>query len=268
MREDFVEITGYDSDMPFCISLAGISYCDASYKVSRKKSDCYCLEYIISGTGTVEVGDKIYHPAEGDVYLLHLGERHCYYSDPINPWVKIWINFSGSLADGLIESYGLKDKTLFHFDGYKYIKDIHEVLEDKSLNNSDSMNRAALYLHEFLQKLSRTAKETEGPTGEAEIMKEMIEESIFIPISTEVLASRIYKSPSQAIRIFKKKYGMTPYDYYINIRIKKAVSLLKNTRLTVKEIAYMLCFCDEHYFSNLFKKKTGKSPREYRKQDA
>ena len=85
-------------------------------------------------------------------------------------------------------------------------------------------------------------------------------------MSTESLAASIYKSPSQAIRIFKKKYGVTPYDYYVNIRIKKAVSLLKNTRLSIKEISYRLCFCDEHYFSNLFKKKTGKSPREYRKQ--
>lgn len=52
--------------------------------------------------------------------------------------------------------------------------------------------------------------------------------------------------------------------YHSEKKISLACHMLKNTNLTVRQIAVELSFADEYYFSNLFKKKKGVSPKKYR----
>jgi YesN/AraC family two-component response regulator len=47
-------------------------------------------------------------------------------------------------------------------------------------------------------------------------------------------------------------------------KISFAKKLLVDTSLSVKQISDKLCFSDEYYFSNIFKKKTGQTPSQYR----
>ena len=75
----------------------------------------------------------------------------------------------------------------------------------------------------------------------------------------------VFLSESQIIRIFKKDLSVSPYEYILDQKLAQARLLLRSTGLMVKEIAFQLGFCDEHYFSSLFKQKTGKTPTAYRK---
>jgi AraC-like DNA-binding protein len=79
------------------------------------------------------------------------------------------------------------------------------------------------------------------------------------------LCRHISRSESQTIRLFKKIFGITPYTYVLDKKIGFAKKLLMDTNLSVKEIATKLCFSDEYYFSNIFKKKTGLTPSQYRR---
>ena len=72
-------------------------------------------------------------------------------------------------------------------------------------------------------------------------------------------------SKSQISREFKKYYNLTPYQYLLNRRITIAQNLLAKTSISIKEISDSLCFADEYYFSNIFKKKNSISPLAYRK---
>lgn len=63
---------------------------------------------------------------------------------------------------------------------------------------------------------------------------------------------------------FKAWSGRTPAEYRNEMRINAARSMLKNSALTVTEISQRVGFDDQYYFSRLFKKMTGVSPREYR----
>lgn len=65
-------------------------------------------------------------------------------------------------------------------------------------------------------------------------------------------------------RRFKAALGMTPTEYLINIRIKKAKLLLFDTQLAIKDIAFECGFNNEYYFSNFFKKHCHISPSSYR----
>jgi AraC-like DNA-binding protein len=58
---------------------------------------------------------------------------------------------------------------------------------------------------------------------------------------------------------------MTPYQYYIHMKIHKAEDLLEQENVTVKEVAFHLGFEDQYYFSRLFKNKTGVAPSDWKK---
>ena len=56
MREDIYYVGSPSGDTPFRICIAGISYCDGSYRIRRTDSDVMSIEYIYDGSGTVEYG--------------------------------------------------------------------------------------------------------------------------------------------------------------------------------------------------------------------
>lgn len=65
-------------------------------------------------------------------------------------------------------------------------------------------------------------------------------------------------------KLFKEYTGMSPALYQQDLRLQRAKELLSTTRLTIKEIAYRLCFESPDYFSSKFKAKVGYKPSDYR----
>ena len=112
MREDIVSFAE-NKNMPFRVLMCGISYCDYSYRIERKNSELNVIEYIISGTGTVNDNGRIFNPREGDIYFLKRGENHLYYSDADEPWTKIWLNFSGRLASKNYRVFQSRKRSVF-----------------------------------------------------------------------------------------------------------------------------------------------------------
>ena len=72
-------------------------------------------------------------------------------------------------------------------------------------------------------------------------------------------------SVSYISHLFKQRNGKNISEYINGLRIEEAKRLLRNTLKSIKEIAFMTGFSDSNYFSNVFRKNTGKSPKEYRK---
>ena len=66
-------------------------------------------------------------------------------------------------------------------------------------------------------------------------------------------------------RLFKKHYGIAPYDFLQGYRIERAEVLLRHSPTTVSEIAYACGFADVYSFSHCFKKHTGLSPLSFRR---
>ena len=146
MKETFLEIPKFDTNAPFCISMAGISYCDGGYRMDRKCSETSLIEYVISGCGTVEIGEKFHHVKAGDSYLLLESERHNYYSDSENPWIKIWFNFHGRLSKNIIENHDLESGVFSDLNTREYIERIHHILTDKDATPKKTLNNALLVL--------------------------------------------------------------------------------------------------------------------------
>ncbi|WP_248928380.1 helix-turn-helix domain-containing protein [Paenibacillus hamazuiensis] len=82
-------------------------------------------------------------------------------------------------------------------------------------------------------------------------------------ISLEELAAVANMSQSYLSRLFKLATGLSPHQYFINIRIDKAKSLIQSRGLTMAEISAVLGFADQSHMNRHFKRITGLSPREF-----
>ena len=78
------------------------------------------------------------------------------------------------------------------------------------------------------------------------------------------IAEQLSLSKNYFGQLFKSQTGMTVSEYLNLVRIEKAKALLKETTLKVYEIADEVGFTDSFYFSSVFKKLVGVSPKEYR----
>lgn len=86
-------------------------------------------------------------------------------------------------------------------------------------------------------------------------------------ISLNALAELFFVNSSYLSRVFKEKTGMTFSSYLFELRMKAAASLVLRSDLKAYEIAEKVGISDPHYFSACFKKFTGMSVSDYRKQD-
>jgi AraC-like DNA-binding protein len=71
-------------------------------------------------------------------------------------------------------------------------------------------------------------------------------------------------SRTNFFRAFKDQTGQSPYAYHLQLTIRRAEEMLRNSTLSVKQVATALGFRNPYHFSKLFKKKTGFAPRAYR----
>ena len=91
-----------------------------------------------------------------------------------------------------------------------------------------------------------------------------MEQNYIMPLSNKYLADMCSVSQDCFIRTFKKFYDTTPKKYILNLKINRAKEMLDDNQKTVSEISYDLGFESPTYFSNLFKKKVGVTPSQYR----
>ena len=94
--------------------------------------------------------------------------------------------------------------------------------------------------------------------------KSLLHERLDQPVELERVAGELRVGSSWLRRHFRHHTGLTVHHYHLQIRINRAMHLLSGTPSAIKEIAAQTGFEDAHYFSRLFKKKTGSSPESWR----
>ena len=96
-----------------------------------------------------------------------------------------------------------------------------------------------------------------------------IEENYGEPeISLNVVAQEVNISPNHFSAIFSQETGKTFVEYLTAVRMEKARQLLRTSSMRTTDIAFAVGYKDPHYFSTLFKRMQGCTPKEYRKQES
>ena len=84
-------------------------------------------------------------------------------------------------------------------------------------------------------------------------------------VTVSELAEACFLSQGRFSHLFKESIGVSPMRYITEQRIKRAGELLAETENSVSEIGALVGFDDQNYFSRMFRKYTGLSPLNYRK---
>lgn len=251
---------------------AGHRICEPSHHVGPRVLEGYKLVFVTKGRGTLTVGSTSYALEAGDMFALFPKERHEYRSDPDDPWEIMWAAFSGKISPDLMNELGLSEndyirKNIINPSIKKTLTTLIHALGDRE----DTGRLAAIgqfyVLLAYLKQaagLMENTPEGSGPLSCVEQATRFIEQNYYIELDVQTLCDYVNYSRSYLSRVFHKETGFTIPEYINKIRMENAMELLRETTLPLREIATSVGIHDSFYFSKLFKKYTGRTPREFR----
>lgn len=125
------------------------------------------------------------------------------------------------------------------------------------------VSEAALRLCEMV----RETKRQDTGNVHVEKAKHYLTDHLTQEIRTDDIAEAVGLSPYHLSRLFKTHTGLTLREYLTRERIEAAKQLLATSDRTIPQIASLLRFCDQSYFTMVFRRQTGQTPGEYRKEN-
>jgi AraC-like DNA-binding protein len=250
-----------EDSVPFNNALIGITYPDPEYRINRSASaPITVFEYVLEGKGEIMLDGKWHTVSAGQIYILRNGEEHRYRSNAKNPYKKIWVNYVAPYLSALLDSYAIKSGIYESENAKAYFDQLLELTKSPTVSKNTHFSIAEC-VHKIIHTVAteRLAEKTDEYR-----IREALNASVYDKLSLEDLAAKLHISKSNVIRVFKKSYGVTPYEYLLTLKIATAKLLLRDTKMTVKEISDRLHISDEHYFSSLFLARVGMRPKDYR----
>lgn len=242
------------------------------YRKRKEGALQHILIYCTEGCGWISVNGKKFSVAKNQYFIIPEKIPHSYGSNKQEPWSIYWIHFLGTLS----KDYAFltqNPKSIFpsfidRIDNR--IALFEEMFQNLAMGfSSENIQYANICLlhflasFKFLDQYRQIRKQNESDS----ILKSIhyIKNNVSHPITLEELAKGANLSNSQFSLLFKRKTGKSPLDYVIQLKLQKACELLDNTNLKIKVIAKHIGYNDPYYFSRIFSKIIGSSPRDYRK---
>ncbi|MDD2711226.1 MAG: AraC family transcriptional regulator [Verrucomicrobiae bacterium] len=258
---------GMEEGFPFRLLGASHGIADARTPAIRRRDYESCtVEFIYEGSGYLRINGHSCAPAENSLYILHKRSTHEYWPEKKSPWKKVFFVADGRMMDDLFRAYRL-DQVYHVPDCPQLRKYFDEMILLNSEGGANLHSRAAVIFHRFVEETHRFLQAPpDGRIPEEVIrLKNHLDASVEQTVSLEVFCRKMGWSDAHMIRLFRQHWGTTPYAYLMDKRIEMARLLIRHSALSIKEVSARLKFSDQYYFSNYFKRRTGLSPRAYRR---
>lgn len=231
----------------------------------ERKIDFAQLVWGVSGRGLLNIQRQPHVLAAGDCALFLPGDNHCLRA--VNEtWHYRWITLDGACATVLLSEMGFPRKV---FSGGPCPEEQFEKLSDfLKQPMPDALQEASALTYKLLLGLAGNAylAETSPKSGKwvEEIIKLLSDRISDATCSIITVAEQLGMNRCSMTKTFKQHTGVSPKDYLSSLRLRRASELLRNTELSVQEIARMCGFTEANYFSKFFRKHTGKAPLQFR----
>ena len=240
----------------------------ADFTFDGEKHDFFEVVYVLDGIIEVTEEEKVYRLGERDIIFHAPNEFHRIRSDQsssphvLNVSFKIKGDLPQSLKDGVMHL-----SSALHDEYVKTVRMLTEVLQD-STDNSYALFEISCRLSALFLRLSQESKAkdslcvTAGAKTYSAVV-EMMQRNINNNLGVEYFAKANYISVSYLKKLFYHYAGISPKNYYNNLRTTEAERLLR-IGAAVSEISEKMNFSSPAYFTVFFKKQTGLTPTQYR----
>lgn len=232
----------------------------------------YQLVFISEGKGLFQSAHCKETPVtSGSMFLTFPNEWHTYRPDKETGWKQYWIGFKGTNIDNRVKQGILdKNKPLFHVGLEEEIIRIFRLAIATSNEVKPHYQQLLggltdylIGLTYYLDKNNRLCQH-ENITEKINTARSIMYENINQALDYTAMAEKLNMSYSSFRKHFKTYTGLSPAQYFLQLKLQQAKILLRTTNRPIKEIAWELDFNSIAYFSTIFKKHMGISPAQYR----
>ena len=251
------------AEYPLTVNCAGNFKTSFPVTTDNQRNDYYLL-YMISGSMEVLLGETTVNIKSGDVVIFPPHERYRYYFSGGDSLDYMWVHFTGSYAGRFLEECGLSPLPFCAStaNDQKIVRRFKKLFD--CYESGDELQKYELSAH-LEQIIIAVSKEINATREHRSLERSLryIHAEYMNKISIPQLAAMENLSNSRYITLFNKQMGISPTSYIIKLRMDAARELLQTTDLSVKQVGILVGYTDAHFFSKLFKKYVGISPKSY-----
>jgi len=258
-------VPGRNTELPFYLS--GVGKCSPEYNVVRDKG-LVSHQFLMTaaGVGELFVGGRRFLLDRGSIFYLAPEIPHEY--RPIDgQWDTCWIVFRGGLALQLLENMGFKGCAVKTDADISRLLSLFEIILHSAADPVSGGERCSQLVYEFVLAARRLMLLDNGhKSSYADKAVSFIDKNYMRDISLDELSGVCGVSPQHFCRLFKAATGMRPTEYILSKRISEAKLMLLSSSKSIAEIAMLTGFSNQNYFGICFRKATGLTPSDFRRQ--
>lgn len=255
-------------EIALAVISGGCEHCSADYEVHRRTFPFFGLEFVAHGKGTLILSGKKYPLAPGALFSYGPGIPHEIFSDPREPLVKYFVDFTGKQAEALLQKHGPAPGEILQTSAPSEILGIWDEVLRNGLSVTPFSARIEVVMLEYL--LLKVA-ETAIPFGTSETpafstyqrCRQWIEDHRLTLQTLDQIASECHIDPAYLCRLFRRFDHQSPYQYLLKLKMGHAAGRLQIPGTPVKEVGDEVGFPDPAHFSRVFKKVEGLSPAQF-----
>lgn len=238
------------------------------YDYSAVPRPCHNIVFMLEGGAEILSDGERFSVKAGEIMFIPQGSRYTakWIAEPKAIFHSLHFCFLNqndpfAEADARVQ--------LIRLNNFDYLYSLLlKIAEHRFLKGADAFFALSAF-YELFGELCPAIKTIENKKCEAlRPAVEYIEKNYGTKISIDRLAEACYLSTSRFYHLFKEKLGVSPIEYKNNLAIKRAEQeLLCHPEKQISSVAENNGFSSVVYFERAFKKRTGKTPSEYRKQN-
>lgn len=219
------------------------------------------LFWVVKGEGCFTLKRKKARVREEDLFLYHPGD--CHNIKAISPdWTYCWVTFDHPDILRWVRGFGL---TAHHQAVGPCPEPLfHQIAEALRNCTPEGEQQAAHLAHALLLRAAgptpQTSSDPLATAAKSRFDRDFNQPSCDIASTADKLG--VHRTT--LFRRFQAYYGLNPSDYLQNLRIQRAMSLLRESNLPIQDVAWQAGFPDPNYLARTIRKATGLSPRAFR----